>query len=353
MEKGNQVVTLKQIAELAGTSIGTVDRVLHNRGKVSADNLKKINAIIKELGYEPNVHASLLSSKKNIRIGVIIPYFQSGDFWSLIYDGIQKSRDDYKSLSLTINYFYYNQFDPDSFQQACRQCEDTEPNGVLISPVHKELTVKFVNRVQEKGIEIVFVDTPITDCDYLTYYGINMKDSGKVAADLLFKSGGKIRKVANFLIDKGGLPQNESFIQRADGINEYIRENKLNVEIIDCMISSSDFLSTISIIDEFFATHPDIHHAITTTSRSHLISDWMDIRGRHDITLVGYDMTTANLKALRKGSIYALISERTDMEANKAAKALIEYLAFNKRPSKKDNLFPIDILTRYNVQYYL
>lgn len=353
ISKDSQIVTLKQIAQASGVSIGTVDRIIHNRGKVSKENEAKVREVIERLGYEPNVHASLLSVRKTITIGAILPYFQSGDFWSVIYNGIQQAAQQYRSLNLTIQYFYYNQTDPDTFAAACRDCEALKPNGIIIPPTFKAATYEFVQRMNSKGVTVVFVDTPIQGCDYLTYFGIDMFKSGEVAADLIFRGSGKIRKMVNFTLDRKGLPQNESFIKRKEGFLSYIREHKLHTELIDCTISPSDFLQTVGVVDKFFAEHPDVHHAITMSSRINLISDWMELRGRKDISLIGYDMTAANLKALRKGSIHTLIAERTDLESNLAAKSLIEYLALNVRPEKKDNYFPIDILTRYNVDYYL
>ena len=47
-------VTLKQIAELAGVSRGTVDRALYNRGRVNPEVAARIRAIADELGYQPN-----------------------------------------------------------------------------------------------------------------------------------------------------------------------------------------------------------------------------------------------------------------------------------------------------------
>ena len=43
-------VTAQQIAELAGVSRGTVDRALHNRGRVNPEVAAKIHKIAAELG---------------------------------------------------------------------------------------------------------------------------------------------------------------------------------------------------------------------------------------------------------------------------------------------------------------
>ena len=50
-------ITVKEVARLAGVSIGTVDRVLHDRGGVSAETKSRIDEIITSLGYEPNLIA--------------------------------------------------------------------------------------------------------------------------------------------------------------------------------------------------------------------------------------------------------------------------------------------------------
>ena len=56
--------TIKDIATLAGVSKGTVDRVLHNRGKVSEEALDKVNKILKEIDFQPNPIARNLKNNK-------------------------------------------------------------------------------------------------------------------------------------------------------------------------------------------------------------------------------------------------------------------------------------------------
>ncbi len=51
---------IKEIASLAGVSIGTVDRVLHNRGRVSADTIKRVEEIAAQIDYKPNIMAKSL-----------------------------------------------------------------------------------------------------------------------------------------------------------------------------------------------------------------------------------------------------------------------------------------------------
>ena len=54
-------IRIKDIARLANVSTGTVDRVLHNRGEVSAKSREKVEKVLKEINYQPNIYASALA----------------------------------------------------------------------------------------------------------------------------------------------------------------------------------------------------------------------------------------------------------------------------------------------------
>ena len=66
-------MTLKDIADLAGVSMMTVSNVINGKtSRVSQKTRDKVNAIIEEYGYVPNLNARSLSNKKSHFIGIII-----------------------------------------------------------------------------------------------------------------------------------------------------------------------------------------------------------------------------------------------------------------------------------------
>ena len=67
------MATIKQIANLAGVSRGTVDRVLNNRGTVNPETAAKVREIAALLNYTPNKLAKTLAVKnRNIKFGYVL-----------------------------------------------------------------------------------------------------------------------------------------------------------------------------------------------------------------------------------------------------------------------------------------
>ena len=68
-------IGIKEVARLAGVSIGTVDRVIHNRSGVSPDTFDRVTKIISETGYKKNNVASRLKLAKSstLNIAVLLP----------------------------------------------------------------------------------------------------------------------------------------------------------------------------------------------------------------------------------------------------------------------------------------
>lgn len=71
-------VRISDIARMAGVSVGTVDRILHNRGKVSKTAQEKVNRVLQEVEYRPNLMARSLALKKQFNIAALIPAFPAG-----------------------------------------------------------------------------------------------------------------------------------------------------------------------------------------------------------------------------------------------------------------------------------
>ena len=69
--RGSRGVVMVDVARLAGVSQKTVSRVVNNAPYVRPDVRERVNPVIEELGYRPNVAAQALARERTHTIGVL------------------------------------------------------------------------------------------------------------------------------------------------------------------------------------------------------------------------------------------------------------------------------------------
>ena len=91
MNKLPERIRIKDIARLANVSVGTVDRVLHGRSGVSEASRKRVEEILKQLDYQPNMYASALASNKKYTFACLLPKHLEGEYWTDVQKGIREA----------------------------------------------------------------------------------------------------------------------------------------------------------------------------------------------------------------------------------------------------------------------
>lgn len=97
--------TIRQVAEVAGTSIATVSRALNNPHLVRADTRERIEAAITTLGFRPNLLGRQLRGSQTRLIGVVLPTLINPVFAECL-QGIEEAaaRAGYRTLVMTTGY---------------------------------------------------------------------------------------------------------------------------------------------------------------------------------------------------------------------------------------------------------
>lgn len=78
------MATLKDVAREAGLTVGTVSRILNNRGYISSNAREKVDEAMKKLNYRPNEVARSLHGKSTNTIGLIVPHIRHPYFAEMI-----------------------------------------------------------------------------------------------------------------------------------------------------------------------------------------------------------------------------------------------------------------------------
>lgn len=178
------MATIKEIADLAGVSRGTVDRVLNKRGSVNPQTAQKIMEIVHALDYKPNRAGLVLAAqKKNLKLGVIL-FGEGNPFFDEVTDGIRQKEEDLACYNCTVQIKRVN-VDTLEQLQAIDEFVKEGINGIAISPTNDPRLARRIDELFEQGIPVVALNTDIKNCKRIAFVGSNYYQSGATAAGLM------------------------------------------------------------------------------------------------------------------------------------------------------------------------
>jgi LacI family transcriptional regulator len=350
---GQKRITIKDIANMANVSIGTVDRVLHNRGEVNAATRDRILSFVEELDYTPNLLAKSLALKRNFNIAVLVPEGdKSSPYWTKPIAGIQKAIAELKDYNSNIAIVTFNPGDEQSFIGKFELILSEHPDGIIFAPHFQKASLQKIRDCENQGIPFILIDMNIEASSNLSYFGQDALQSGTVAAMLMhfgLPAGSKVL-ILKLGWNKAITPH---LHRREEGFLKYFL--KVEGHAIHTVSLSID-LSRKNEPDESlratFSSHEDIAGVFVTNSRVHKVARYLARHKKSHIFLVGYDLTEDNLVYLRKGVIDFLICQKPEEQGYNSTMAMFDYLLTHK-PVMKINYSPIDILAKENVDYYI
>ena len=172
-------IRIKDIAERAGVSVGTVDRVLHKRPNVSESALKRVEKVLKEMNYQPNVYASALAYNKSYTFYCLIPKHSSEAYWEEIEIGAMKAVEARRDFYIDLEIMYYSRLDPHSFIETYQKCLRQNPDGVILVPTTLEVTRQFTDELHDRNIPFILLDSYMPSLQPLSFYGQDSIQSGR------------------------------------------------------------------------------------------------------------------------------------------------------------------------------
>ncbi len=342
---------IKDIAKKANVSVGTVDRVIHNRGQVSATTQEKIMKIIEEIGYEPDIVASSLASKKTYRLSILIPMDNGeNEYWNAPLKGFERAFNEIKHFNINIEYFLYNPQEKASFTESKEKLLKSEPDGVVLAPVFHDETFNILKELNKNGIPYIFIDSNLKDTSPLSYIGQDPRQSGFLSAKLLHYG---VQGTPSYLVMSIG--KKEETIHhsktRQIGFKDYFDENNLPIKNIIYLTSeTNDDREVFYLLEKSFNQYKDIAGIYVTDSKAHKVAKFLENKNLKT-RVVGYDLTDKNVSYLKKDLITFLISQRPDEQGYIALMSFFISLFLHKK-IEKYILMPIDIITKENVNFY-
>jgi LacI family transcriptional regulator len=349
-KKGSELSGVKEIARRANVSIGTVDRVLHNRTGVSAKTREKVNRIIIELDYQPNLLARRLASRKIIHFATLIPKVsEETSFWEAPLRGIEQAELEIRQYNVKIEKYFFDQNDSVSFIKQAQKILKKKPDGILMAPSFIAEAIDVTNKCKDLGIPYVFMDSNIPNQNSLSYIGPHLYRSGYLAANLVSYIVDEADRILVINISKE-IDNHHHLLRKEEGFRGYFKDHKKNNSIVKIDISHIDYNTIEKEISRMLSKFKDIKLVFVTNSKVSIVARYLQKLNKKTI-LIGYDFLEENIDLLNEGSIDFLICQKPGEQAYKGIMTLYKHLVM-ALPVEEIVFMPIDIITKENYSYY-
>ncbi len=324
-------VTIKQIAEKSGVSRGTVDRVLNHRGNVSPDTEALITRVASDMGYKPNIAGKALAArKKKFTIGVLL-CSEGIEFFDEVIEGLKRAESEASDYGVNVLLRTAKGYDVEK-QLKLMEEMSSEINLLILNAINDPRVITKMERLYEKGIEVITINTDVESGKRLCHVGSNYRKSGETAGGLMgLVTGGK----AKVLIATGSRHV-LGHIQRPEGFTEICHLRYPDVEIVSTIETEDDGELAYQKALTVLRKHPEINAIYIATSCADGICRAIAELGREsDITVIASDYTKSMQTLIADGRVKATICQQPYTQGYKALHLAVQYLVNGIEPYKE------------------
>lgn len=321
------MISIREVAKMAGVSPATVSRVMNGTAKVNAEKRNRVLRVIEETGFKPNEAARALYRRSARIIGIIVPNIDN-PFFNEMAKAIEEEayQNDYR-LTLC-----------NSDNDAKKELHNIEllkrmnADGIILLTNEEQL----FHKVKELRIPVVVMDREVTDFQDFIYIEADHYEGGRISAQLLFERGCK--KVVH-MRGPGNLSSSR---KRFDGYLDICQKYHITPHYIDCGYHYEDGLQAATQILEKF---PDVDGIVASNDMVALAVYKTLVQNKKqvpkDIQLVGFD--NIKLSEIVTPEL-TTVEQPIDAMGRQAVRSLIDRI--NRTETKTNHTFPVRIIER-------
>ncbi len=329
MEKASY--TIKDIAAMAGVSIGTVDRVIHKRGNVSAQSEAKVKEVLSRIDYEPCSAAKVLAlRKKGIVIGITYPEIDC-EFWNEIAEGIKEAESLLSSYGVSFIVHTSSDYSSEGQREAISYLLDQGVSGIIIGAV-VNFALDDIEACIPESIPFATIIDKTSSPRSLFHVGPDDMALGTLAAKLMSLYAGS--EQLNVIV----VSSNNQFIGsqlRIAGFVSKATSELENLTLTQTIVGTG--LSDGELNDDLYLKVKDVLQKYPQTNAFYVmngifdgVARAVDESGRDDIIMITHESTAGLKDYLDRGIVKASIYQHPARQIFLAIRLLFKYLTGNE-----------------------
>lgn len=326
-------VTIKDIAQEASVSTGTVHRAIYGKKGVTEEVRQRILDICAKRGYRANTAASALK-RGTIRIIAAFPgpTEQNRFFYANVWQGFRRCLSeltDYNLEIVELPYYPGTQNDQRSELLACYERYNGEIDA-LITVGHFDAACKqIVKMYGEHNIPVFLACDDTPDCGRIACVQADYDVTGRITAELMES---QLPKGSTILVCAGDvlIP---SHYRTVIGFESYFKENGADLNVLKINGYTNEDELRVRLRQELQNRH-DISGAFSVSARlSVILAEEVIGCGLEDrVRVVASDLFEETITHMKNGVVKNIVFKDPEQQAYLATKTMFEYLLKAQKP---------------------
>ncbi len=339
-------VTIREIAQIANVSRGTVDKVLNNRPGVSDPVRERVKKVAAALNYQPNIIGKALARQHTPKkIGVIV----APDYNPFVKDiklGIEAARHELADYGFQIDMRVLNTLDASEQLNILGNFIDNGIDAIAMFSIDSEDIRQKVDEMAGMGVPVVTYNTDIHNSKRLCYVGQDHYQGGIVAADLMSKV---LCDGADVLIITS-LVELECHRERIAGFKAGLNAFSPQINIVEIVENEDKGQLAFSLTLKKLEQYPNINGIYVTGGGVSGVGEALKMLDRERaVRVICHDLVESTASLVKEGVVDFTIGQDPFFQGYQPVKLLFDYLIAGKTPEEEFVRTRIDIRSRSTI----
>jgi LacI family transcriptional regulator len=310
--------TVHDIAETAGVSLATVDRVLNDRPGVRGVTKAKVEAAIVSLGYVRDVAAANLAKSRVYPLVFILPEGDNPFMRGLeaevrragLHSAVERTRLSVATVPV---------FDAGALVKAIDAAIVEDVSGIAAVVVDAPEVSAAIARAHAAGIPFVTLVSDLANSGRDHFVGVDNIAAGRTAGSLMGRFLGERPGAVAVL---AGSMRVRDHRERLDGFHAAIAAMPITRTVLPVLEGQDDPDLSFSLISDCLAANPTLAGIYNLGAGNRGLIKALSARGRADLCVIAHELTAETRAALETGLVDAVLNQDAGHEVRSAIRVL-------------------------------
>lgn len=335
---------LHDVAEAAGVSLATVDRVLHGRPGVHARTVERVHAAVEQLGYRPDPAAARLARKSHARLAVVLPS-GTNTFVDMLDRQVQAVAPWLSEQRATAVVQRADVFSPEALARHITGLRGRCDAAIIMGLDHP-LVRAAIDDLIASGVVVVTLVSDVPSSRRNRFVGIDNVTAGRTAASLLGRFVGQRVGPVGIVMGSRAL---RDHAERLFGFEQVMAAEFAPLKLLAPIEGRDLSQRTDPLVTELLNNEPDLVGLYSIGAGNRGIQAALERSGRaRQIVWICHELTPHARQALLSGAADAVINQDAGHEIRSACRLAMAALSGERVLTDQERI-RIDIFVRDNM----